>query len=274
MKLMCRLLKISRQAYYDWLKRPKSQRAIDTEILRDAIRAVYDEFKGRYGSPRIALELCNRGIFTSKNRVARQMQQMGLIALPWRRKYRLGRKPSAGQVVDNLVKRVFQAQGKNKLWVGDITYIPLQNGRFVYLATYLDVFSRKVVGWALQSRMTQQLVIDAFEQAIGRERPERGLIVHTDRGSQFTSQQYQATLVRHGAIASMSRLGDPYDNAVMESFYKTLKTELLAGTKFINGHEANKAVFEYIELFYNVVRRHSSLGYKSPKDYELCHSVV
>jgi len=247
---------------------------MDTEILRDAIRAVYDEFKGRYGSPRIALELCSRGLFTSKNRVARQMQQMGLAALPWRRKYRPGRKPSAGQIVDNLVQRVFQAQERNRLWVGDITYIPLQNGRFVYLAAYLDVFSRKVVGWSLQSRMTQQLVIDALEQAIGRERPERGLIIHTDRGSQYRSQRYQAALAKYSAITSMSRLGDPYDNAVMESFYKTLKTELMAGTKFASTHEANKAVFEYIELFYNVIRKHSSLGYKSPKEYELRHSLA
>ena len=220
---MCRILHVSRQAYYDWLKRRKSNREIDREILAESIQTVYAEYKGRYGSPRIALELCKRGIFTSKNRVARQMQRMGLVARPWRKKYRLGRKPTAAHIVDNLVQRAFHAETRNALWVGDITYLPLQSG-FLYLATWIDVFSQKVVGWAMNTRMTQQLVIDAFKQAIGREHPSTGFVVHTDRGSQYTSRAYQALVHQHGGVISMSRLGDPYDNAVMESFYKTLKT--------------------------------------------------
>ncbi|MBO8164933.1 MAG: DDE-type integrase/transposase/recombinase [Brevibacillus sp.] len=177
---------------------------------------VYKEFKGRYGSPRIALELCKRGLFTSKNRVARLMQRMGLAAVSYRKRSRIGRKPKGSGIMDNLVK---------------------------------------VVGWAMNTRMTEQLGIDAFLQAVGRERPSAGLIVHTDRGSQYTSRRYQSTLAAHGAILSMSRLGDPYDNAVMESFYKTLKRERMPETrKFTNEKEARNAVFEYIEMFYNTKR--------------------
>jgi putative transposase len=269
---MCKVLGISPQGYYDWKKRRKSQRTIDQEILEEAILQVYKEFKGRYGSPRIALALCKRGLFTSKNRVARLMQRMGLAAVSYRKRSRIGRKPKGSGIMDNLVKRAFEAQTKNTLWVGDITYLPLQHG-FLYLATYLDVFSRKVVGWAMNTRMTEQLVIDAFLQAVGRERPSAGLIVHTDRGSQYTSRRYQSTLAAHGAILSMSRLGDPYDNAVMESFYKTLKRELMPETrKFTNEKEARNAVFEYIEMFYNTKRMHSALGYMSPVEYEKQHS--
>lgn len=265
---MCRILRVSRQAYYHWLKRGKSQRAIDSEILMDEIRKIYKEFKGRYGSPRIALELNKRGIFTSKNRVARHMQRMGLVALPWRKKRTIGRKPTAAHVVENLVQRVFESEVKNALWVGDITYIPLHTG-FLYLATFIDVFSRKVVGWSMKRRMTEQLVMDAFLQAVGREHPPPGLIVHTDRGSQYTSRRFQDLLKKHGALCSMSGVGDPYDNAVMESFYKTLKSECLTEKKFPNAEVARNALFEYIEMFYNTKRMHSSLGYLSPKEYEM-----
>lgn len=269
---MCKVLRISPQANYDWKKRRKSQRAIDQEILREAILQVYKEFKGRYGSPRIALELCKRGLFTSKNRVARQMQRMELAAVRYRKRSRIGKKPKVSGIMENLVKRAFEAKTRNTLWVGDITYIPLKHG-FLYLATYIDVFSRKVVGWAMNTRMTEQLVIDAFLQAVGRERPSAGLIVHTDRGSQYTSRRYQSVVAEHGAIPSMSRLGDPYDNAVIESFYKTLKRELMPETRrFSSEKEARNAIFEYIEMFYNTKRMHSTLGYMSPVEYEKIHS--
>lgn len=268
-KLLCSLLKVSRQGYYDWLKRRKSNRAIDSEILIDDIRKIYTEFKGRYGSPRIALELCRRGKFTSKNRVARHMQQIGLAALPWRKKKVTSRKPSSEGVAENLVKRVFDTKAKHVLWVGDITYIPLQTGGFLYLATWIDVFSRKVVGWAMQTRMTDQLVIDAFKQAIDKEHPPVGLMIHTDRGSQYTSRRFQAIVRSYGAIISMSRRGNPYDNAVMESFYKTLKRELMNQGGFSTAGEAKRAIFEYIEMFYNTKRMHSALGYKTPLEYEL-----
>jgi putative transposase len=268
-KLLCSLLKLSRQGYYDWAKRRKSKRAIDSEILTEDIRKIYTEFKGRYGSPRIALELCRRGKFTSKNRVARHMQQIGLAALPWRKKRILSRKPSREGVVENLVKRVFEAKTRHVLWVGDITYIPLHTGGFLYLATWVDVFSRKVVGWAMHTRMTDQLVIDAFKQAVDKEHPPVGLMIHTDRGSQYTSRRFQAIVKSHGVVISMSRRGNPYDNAVMESFYKTLKSELMSERKFSTAEEAKRAIFEYIEMFYNTKRIHSALGYKTPQEYEL-----
>lgn len=269
---MCRILNVSPQAYYGWKKRRKSRRAIDREILAESILDVYKAFKGRYGSPRIALELCKRGLFTSKNRVARQMQRMGLAAIPYQKRIRTGRKNRTSGIVENLVQRVFEAKTRNALWVGDITYVRLKTG-FLYLATFIDVFSRKVVGWAMNTRMTEQLVIDAFLQAVGKERPPAGLIVHTDRGSQYTSRRYQITVAEHGGVISMSRLGDPYDNAVMESFYKTLKRELLPATKrFGDAEEAQKAIFEYIEMFYNTKRMHSALGYMSPVEYEKQHS--
>ncbi len=232
---------------------------------------VYKEFKGRYGSPRIAIALCKRGLFTSKNRVARLMQRMGLAAVTYRKRSRIGRKPKGSGIMENLVKRAFEAQTKKSRSGLEIS-LTFPFG-FLYLATYLDVFPRKVVGWAMNTRMTEQLVIDAFLQAVGRERPSAGLIVHTDRGSQYTSRRYQSTLAAHGAILSMSRLGDPYDNAVMESFYKTLKRELMPETrKFTNEKEARNAVFEYIEIFYNTKRMHSALGYMSPVEYEKQHS--
>jgi len=263
------VLRISPQGYYDWRKRRKSQRTIDQEILKEAILQVYKEFKGRYGSPRIALELCKRGLFTSKNRVARLMQRMGLAAAAYRKRSRTGRKTKGSSIMDNLVKRAFEAKTKNTLWVGDITYIPLKHG-FLYLATYIDVFSRKVVGWAMNTRMTERL---ALTQAVGRERPSAGLIVHTDRGSQYTSRRYQSVVAEQGAILSMSRLGDPYDNAVMESFYKTLKRELMPETRmFTSEKDARNAIFEYIEMFYNTKRMHSALGYMSPMEYEKIHS--
>lgn len=162
----------------------------------------------------------------------------------------MGRKPVASRIVENLVQRVFASQSRNILWVGDTTYIPLQSG-FLYLTTFIVVCSRKVMGWAMKTRMTEQLVIDAFLQTVGREQPPVSLIVYTDRGSQYTNRRYQEVMTRHGDVISMSRLGDPYNNALMESFYKTLKSELLAGGKFVSAHEAEKAVFEYIEMFYN-----------------------
>ncbi|WP_139488180.1 IS3 family transposase [Brevibacillus dissolubilis] len=189
-KLLCRIFKYysTRLLHYDWKKRRKSNRAIDLEVLEDGIRDVYKEFKGRYGSPRIALELCKRCIFTSKNRVARLMQRMGLSAVSSRRRNQNGKKPDATRIMKNLVKRAFTTEKKNALWVGDITYIPLQTG-FLYLATYIDVFSRKVVGRAISTRMTDQLVIDAFMQAVGKEHSKEGLIVHTGRGSPYTSKR-------------------------------------------------------------------------------------
>lgn len=266
MKLMCALLKTARSGYYQWRLMKKSRRETDNEALREAIGEVFEKHEGRYGSPRIAIELNLTGIATSKNRVARHMQGMGLVSksTPKRKRHTSARRNT---LAENLVGSMGAISEKNRVWVGDITYIPVGNG-FMYLAGYMDLCLRKVVGWSLGNRMTSGLVIEALENGIGRQRPWKGLIVHTDRGSQYGSYRYLDILEKNGFIASVSRPGNPYDNAFMESFYRTLKTELLQGKRFHDKEEAERKIFEYIEIYYNRKRMHSSLGYLSPEDYE------
>lgn len=244
----------------------KSMREAENEALKEAIRQVFDEHEGRYGSPRIAIELNLIGIPTSRNRVARHMQRMGLVSktTPKRKKYATKRK---NVVAENLVGSIGTITERNRVWVGDITYIPVGNS-FMYLAGYMDLCTRKLVGWSLGNRMTSGLVIEALMSSIGRERPGKGLIVHTDRGSQYGSYKYLDLVEMKGSIASVSRPGNPYDNAFMESFYRTLKSELLQGRRFRDKEEAERKIFEYIEIYYNRKRMHSSLGYKSPEAYE------
>lgn len=263
---MCALLNVTRSRYYQWRMMKKSMREAENEALKEAIRQVYDEHGGRYGSPRIAVQLNLIGIPTSKNRVARHMQRMGLVskATPKRKKYVSKRK---NVVAENLVGSMGTIAERNLVWVGDITYIPVGNG-FMYLAGYLDLCTRKLVGWSLGNRMTSGLVIEALMNSIGRQRPGKGLIVHTDCGSQYGSYRYLDILETNGYIASVSRPGNPYDNAFMESFYRTLKSELLQGKRFREKEEAERKIFEYIEVYYNRKRMHSSLGYRSPKAYE------
>ena len=172
-------------------------------------------------------------------------------------------------VAENLVKQNFSVDGPNKLWVADITYIPTDEG-WLYLAAILDLFNRKIVGWAMDKTMTRQLVLKALRQAVGRERPPAGLVHHSDRGSQYASYKYQQALKDHQIVCSMSRKGNCYDNACMESFFSTLKRELIYGRRFRTRAEARQAIFEYIEVFYNRIRLHSALGYLSPVEYELC----
>jgi len=263
---MCVLLKVSRSRYYQWKMMKKSMREAENDALKEAIRHVYDEHEGRYGSPRIAIELNLIGISTSRNRVARHMQRMGLASktTPKRKRYTSKRK---NIVAENLVGSMGTITERNHVWVGDITYIPVGNG-FMYLAGYMDLCTRKLVGWSLGNRMTSGLVTEALINSIGRERPLEGLIVHTDRGSQYGSYRYLEFLEKNGLIASVSRPGNPYDNAFMESFYRTLKTELLQGKRFNYKEEAERKIFEYIEIYYNRKRMHSSIGYKSPEAYE------
>ena len=171
----------------------------------------------------------------------------------------------------NLIEQVFTVGERNKLWVGDITYIPTKRG-FLYLAAVIDAFSRKVVGWSMSVNMRENLVIDALEQAVGREHPQPGFIFHDDQGTQYTSKAFQKALAKHGMIQSISRPWNPYDKAVSESFFKTLKTELRKGRSYTDQNEARQEIFKYIELYYNTKRLHSSLGYVSPSDYECASS--
>lgn len=266
-KKLCEILNISRQGYYFYLKRKKSNRAIENEVLVEEIRKVYTENKGLYGSPRIAIALNNKGIFVSKNRVARLMKKMNLQAKTHKKRHNSYRRVSDSLISDNLLKQNFSTHTKNRVWIGDITYIPTHN-RNLYLSSFIDVFTRKVVGWSIGETMHESLVVDSLEKAMISQSPPEGLIVHTDRGSQYTGRKFQSKVTEFGAVSSMSRPGNPYDNALMESFYKSLKTELLVDGKFDSIEKAKNAVFEYIEMFYNTKRLHSSLGYISPNQYE------
>jgi transposase InsO family protein len=231
------------------------------------IQEVYVKSRRTYGSRRIYAELHQRGIRCSVNRIARLMKQHGIVAVQ-HRKYR----PTTDSghsfpVAPNRLGRNFEADQRNRVWVADITYIPTDEG-WLYLATELDLYSHRIVGWSLSSRISRQLVLDALNMAVGLRRPGTGLIHHSDRGVQYACGDFQQLLKRHGMVASMSRKGDPYDNAVAESFFRTLKVELVYLRRFRTRAEAKAAIVEYIELFYNRWRRHSSLDYRSPAEYE------
>jgi len=266
-KKMCQVFKVSRSGYYAWLKRPKSNRAIENEKLLKEIKRVYKESRKLYGSIRITKKLNNEGIKCSRNRVYRLMKKNNISSI-MKRKFRATTNSKHNYpVVPNLLNQNFSAEKPNQVWVSDITYIYTNEG-WLYLAAILDLFDRKIVGWSMDSTMTQQLVINALNNAVGRRKPEKGLIHHSDRGSQYASKAYQNLLKNYGMKASMSRKGNCYDNACIESFFGTLKTELVYFCKYVTRSEAKSSIFEYIELFYNTSRLHSSLGYKSPKDYE------
>lgn len=200
------------------------------------------------------------------------MRSMGLYAKGTRYHYKHYHKTTDNEERPNLLNQVFDAEGKNQIWIGDITYIHTKRG-YLYLAVFLDVYSRRVVGWSMERRMKESLVIQAFLQAYGREKPEEGLIVHTDQGSQYTGGNFRSVLKAYGATHSNSRRGNPYDNAMMESFYRTLKRELVQGANFETPEQAQKEIFQYIELYYNTKRMHSALGYLSPSQFEIQQSV-
>ena len=266
--LMCKVLEVSRSGYYAWRKRPASPTAQRRRRLTAIIKAVHVESRQNYGSPRIFQELRARGESCNVKTVARIMRENDIVAKR-RRKFRVTTDSNHNfPVAENLLDRQFTVAMPNQAWVSDITYIPTREG-WLYLATLQDLFSRRIVGWSLHERMTRQLVIDALQMAVDRRRPGSGVLCHSDRGSQYASDDYQALLARYGMICSMSRRGNCWDNAVMESFYSTLKTELIYHCDFQTREEARRAIVEYIEMFYNSVRRHSSLGYISPAAYEL-----
>lgn len=266
---MCQVLEVSRSGYYAWLKRPESSRASRNNLLLEEIRRVYQESRKTYGSPRITKKLHKDGITCGKNPVARLMRKNGIVAKTKRRFKATTDSRHGFPVADNLLGQCFEAKCPNQLWAADITYIPTGEG-WLYLAAIQDLYSRKIVGWAMDKTMTRQLALTALRQAIGREHPPAGLIHHSERGSQYASYEYQQALRDHDMVPSMSRKGNCYDNACAESFFGTLKRELIYGRRFNTRAEARQAIFEYIEVFYNRVRLHSYLGYMSPVEYELC----
>lgn len=264
---MCEVLKVSRSGYYSWLHRSESKRSKTNRRLLSEIRMVHDRSRKRYGSPRVTAQLQAQGVGCGENRVARLMSENGICAKQ-RRKYRVTTDSRHEYpVAPNLLARQFTVDRPDAVWVSDITYIWTSEG-WLYLAGVVDLYSRMVVGWSMSHSITKQLTLDALNQAIGRRHPQPGLVHHSDRGSQYAASDYRKLLREHQMICSMSRKGDPWDNAPMESFFGRLKTELVYPEKFTTREDAKAKVFEYIEMFYNRERRHSSLGYQSPEDFE------
>jgi putative transposase len=264
-------LRISRSGFYAYRERKPSDRQIANGFLSKKIREVFDQHAGRYGAQRIAHTLHNEGIKINKKRVAKLMRTMDLYTKGARRAYRNYNKKHSNRACPDMLQQDFTADHRNKVWLGDITYVPTQEG-YLYLAAFLDLHTRKIVGWSISSTMTDRLAVDAFLQGFGKEKPLTGLIVHTDQGSQFTSGIFLMLLRSKGAIPSHSRKGNPYDNALMESFFKTLKRELVHDAGFRIKDEARSALFRYIELYYKDRRMHSALGYVAPRVYEKLNS--
>jgi transposase InsO family protein len=266
-RALCTTLGVSRAGFYAWQGRPPAPRAEADERLGLEITTIHAESRQRYGSPRIHAELLDRGHHTSRKRVARLMRHHRLAARR-RRRYRVttdSRHPFP--VAPNVLARQFEQMAPDVAWVTDITYIPTGEG-WLYLAVILDLCSRFVVGWAMSERITRGLTLDALDMALVRRRPLHGLLHHSDRGSQYASGDYQRVLAAAGLVGSMSRRGNCWDNAVAESFFATLKVELVHDTTWATRAAARTALFEYIEIFYNGQRRHSSLGYLSPRAFE------
>ncbi len=265
--LMCKALNVSPSGYYAWRQRPPSTREMANQKLYEKIEAVYEANYQVYGSPRIYRELRKQNVICSENRVARLMRLRGLKAKQSRR-FRTTTKPNkAHSAAPNLLRRDFETSRPNQKWLADITYIPTQEG-WLYLAAVLDLYSRRIVGWAMSDRMTSNLTLNALEMALLLRRPDADFIHHSDQGSQYTDQKYQMLLKDHGIQASMNGAGTWYDNAPMESFFGTLKSELVHHRAYQARNEAKVDVFYYIESFYNRRRLHSALDYLSPDEYE------
>ena len=266
-RLMCRVLEVSPSGFYAWVKRAPSKRALEDQLLSAKIAAVHKRSRRRYGSPRIHRELRNTGTRTGRKRVARLMRAEGYVARPKRQFRRTTDSTHGTPPAPNLLRRNFVALAPNRIWVTDITYIWTKEG-WIYLVVVIDLFSRRVVGWALSERIDAALCCKAMRNALLSRRPAPGLILHSDRGSQFVSKDFVGLLDDHGVIQSMSRKGDCWDNAVAESFNGTIKAELVEEEDFVTRLQARRAVFEYIEGFYNSTRLHSFLGYVSPAEFE------
>jgi transposase InsO family protein len=269
-RLMCRALGVSVGGYYAARQRPASTRALADERLRVEVRAAHAKSRGRYGAPRVHEELKASGIGTSEKRVARLMREDGLVARGPHRFVVTTDSAHAEPVAPNLLARRFdlvQHPRPDRVWVGDMTYIPTREG-WLYLAVQLDLATRRVVGWATGAALDVALPLAALRRALSERRPAAGLLAHSDRGSQYASGAYRAVLAAAGLVQSMSRKGDCWDNAVAESFFSTLEYELLADADFHSRYEAQRAIFEFIEIWYNRERRHSTLGYVSPVQYE------
>lgn len=264
---MCLALGVTRSGYYAWRKRRKQGCATKDEALVIKIKESYHKSRGTYGSPRITKDLWFSGLRCNRKRVARLMRKLG-IAARTKKKFKATTNSRHNlEVASNVLNREFRASTPNKSWVGDITYVWTHEG-WLYLATVIDLFSRKVVGWSMSDRITAELTMSSLKMAILNRRPNAGVIFHSDRGVQYACNAFKALLKQHDFIQSMSKKGDCYDNAVAESFFHTLKTEHVYFEKYTTRAEAKNKIFEYIEVFYNRIRRHSILDYRSPAEFE------
>jgi transposase InsO family protein len=264
-ELMCRVLEVSRSGYYAWVKRAESKRERENRRLKVEVSAAFEENKRRYGSPRIKRVLASRGVAAGRHRIARLMKEAGLRARPKRRFVVTTNSRHGRSVAPNLVQRQFKPKAANQLWASDLTYIATREG-WLYLTVVLDLYSRRVVGWSVDETMEARCTARALQHALDARKPAAGLVFHSDRGVQYASAEVTSMLSQHGLVPSMSRAGNCWDNAVVESFFSTLKTEL--GDSFPSRESARYALFEYLNVFYNRRRLHSTLGYLSPQQYE------
>jgi transposase InsO family protein len=275
--LMCRVLEVTRSGFYAWRTRAPSERARKDQRLRIEVRAIHRETRGRYGSPRIHKELQARGERVSRKRVARLMQAEGLRGRKKRRFQKTTNSDHTYPIAPNVLNRKFdvgEVPGPDQVWVADITYVPTREG-WLYLAVILDLATRLVVGWSMGETLETKLVIGALEMALRRRRPPPGLLHHSDRGVQYASNEYRELLERQKAVVSMSRKGNCWDNAVAESFFATLEIELIEDADWDTRNEARSAIFDFVEVWYNRHRRHSSLGYLTPAEFDerLCEAT-
>ncbi|WP_414646213.1 IS3 family transposase [Bradyrhizobium sp. 2S1] len=267
--ILCDVLGVSPAGYYAWRSRPESQRSVANRELVDDIKRVHRETNGRYGSPRIHVELKAQGRGASRGRIERLMRHHGIRAIMARpRRVRTTDSRHDLPIAANLLERNFTATAPNRIWLADITYIETDQG-WLYLATVMDLYSRRIVGWAMADHLRAELPLAALRMAVSAQRPGAGLIHHSDRGVQYASAEYRKVVQSAGLRASMSRKADCYDNAPMESFFHTLKIELVYHTHYATRAEATRDIFAYIEGFYNRTRRHSAIGYVSPIEMEL-----
>jgi len=270
---LCRILEVSRSGFYAWARRPRSERDRANEELLEQIRAAHQANRGAYGSPRIYRALRSTGLTAGRHRVARLMRLEGLRGAAARRFRFIATRRNDFPAAADLVRRKFRADAPDRLWVADITQIRTREG-WLFLAAIVDVFSRRLIAWATSRRPDNALVLEALRTALAQRRPAPGLIHHSDRGSQYACADYQELLDRHGIRCSMSRAGNCLDNALAESFFHSIKVEWLYHFTIRSRAHARSLVFDYIEGFYNRTRLHSSLGYRSPINYETVHSAA
>ena len=265
--LMCRVLEVSRSGFHAWERRRPSRRAQEDARLVRRIEAIHARSRATYGAPRVHAELRHEGVRVGRKRVERLMRRRGLSGLVKRRRGRTTVRVPGVRVAEDLVRRDFRPAAPDRLWVADLTYVRTWEG-WLYLAVVIDCFSRRVVGWAIDARMEARLVVDALEMAVARRRPAAGLVHHSDQGAQYVSLVFGRRCEEAGIRVSMGAKGSALDNAVCESFFSSLKKELLHRRSWPTKREARTAVFEWVEGFYNRTRRHSSLGYLSPVTFE------